>query len=784
MFSIKNCSLSFCFTVIFLMLKMNASAQTGGSAFLSNEKVQASIGENGNIEILKFKTDEGWKEVAFRNDCMGGPAFHINHRPLDFDYDSRRKCFYVLEFGIMYSLYYTLEGGSLVLNASIENRSTFDYEPVSAGIIIGLDALMEAYPSWNEKHFPTLLRAEKSHFWGYAMSPSGTIVGIASPDAIASWSINYFKDHYVKSFNVDLLNKNPLPERHPHGLSKLVPGEKRLWKIYLTKINSLSDVKFVMSELCDAPMIDAKGDYTFFGDEKKSINIISDDSITVELISPDGVSESFEPIKYSKRNWTVGLSLDGSCGHYRLLARNSHGKQSEALLYKRKPWSYYLDKARMQTLDMPPQPSIYAESYYSGYTIYEGKRYVPEKKADERLDSIFRDIFKTMYRDTENGLYVIPNVRVQSIYTAIGVLVRAYKAWGRIEDIEMAGKLADHLIKCYQSEDGVYRNSGGIYYTSVIYGTKPMFELALVEKEIGGRDKEWIKKSERHYSSAKRAVEDLLNKLDNIQTEGEQTFEDGMISCSALQLGFYALLTEYAEERKRYTEALRYMLDKHACLAQTEIPDARMNGGTLRFWEGWYDIRLKPHVLNSPHGWSSWRTYATYYMYLLTGEEKWLRETMDAVSSAMQVIDVRRDGYMNWGFIPDPYVEATYAVEDSLHKGKTVFTTGIIGEQYMPLTLRWRKDHGGDNTVHEHFKMLSEVALPNAFIIEREDGTFITYNCDLKRKGKSLYITPYDDVVVRIHCNLKKKYRIQVAGKPVEYKVGEGMHWLEIKSEI
>lgn len=97
----------------------------------------------------------------------------------------------------------------------------------------------------------------------------------------------------------------------------------------------------------------------------------------------------------------------------------------------------------------------------------------------------------------------------------------------------------------------------------------------------------------------------------------------------------------------------------------------------------------------------------------------------------------------------------------------------------MSLTLRWRKDHGGDNTVHEHFKMLSEVALPNAFIIERDDGTFITYNCDLKRKGRLLYITPYEDVVVRIHCNLKKKYRIHVSGRNVEYKAGEGMHWLE-----
>ncbi len=33
---------------------------------------------------------------------------------------------------------------------------------------------------------------------------------------------------------------------------------------------------------------------------------------------------------------------------------------------------------------------------------------------------------------------------------------------------------------------------------------------------------------------------------------------------------------------------------------------------------------MLPNMFNSPHGWSGWRGYATYYAYLLTGEERWL----------------------------------------------------------------------------------------------------------------------------------------------------------------
>ena len=40
----------------------------------------------------------------------------------------------------------------------------------------------------------------------------------------------------------------------------------------------------------------------------------------------------------------------------------------------------------------------------------------------------------------------------------------------------------------------------------------------------------------------------------------------------------------------------------------------------MRYWEAQYDVHMLPNMISSPHGWSAWRAYATYYAYLLTGD--------------------------------------------------------------------------------------------------------------------------------------------------------------------
>ena len=109
------------------------------------------------------------------------------------------------------------------------------------------------------------------------------------------------------------------------------------------------------------------------------------------------------------------------------------------------------------------------------------------------------------------------------------------------------------------------------------------------------------------------------------------TFEDGMISCSALQVGMFALLQEDPASRQHYAQAMMDILESHDCLTQLKVNDGRRRGGTMRFWEAQYDVLMLPNMFNSPHGWSAWRAYASYYAYLLTLDERYLKESIRQV---------------------------------------------------------------------------------------------------------------------------------------------------------
>lgn len=154
--------------------------------------------------------------------------------------------------------------------------------------------------------------------------------------------------------------------------------------------------------------------------------------------------------------------------------------------------------------------------------------------------------------------------RIQNTSGTIGLLVDKYEAYGDIEDLKKASRLADWLANTWQRKDGAYVNHNTVY-TSVIYVAKSMLELTLAERELGQKDPMWKKAAQRHYASAKRAVDQLVASQGDFQTEGELTFEDGMISCSALQIGMLALMQEDEKERRHYTDAMLQILESHDC---------------------------------------------------------------------------------------------------------------------------------------------------------------------------------------------------------------------------
>jgi hypothetical protein len=197
-------------------------------------------------------------------------------------------------------------------------------------------------------------------------------------------------------------------------------------------------------------------------------------------------------------------------------------------------------------------------------------------------------------------------------------------------------------------------------------------------------------------------------------------------------------------------------------------------------------------MLNSPHGWSSWKTYATWYLYLLTGEEALLRQTMDTLGACVQAIDVD-SAELRWGFISDPCIATRVFRQDAQHPGQGSYTEEVLGEEYIEMISGWWQapegeatggywEQGGccDNDVHEHFKCLEEVALTSAYVIEHADGSLAAWNCRARWQGSELLVEPAEDGVTGVHLNLRGAHpgRVVFAGAAATFS-GAGMFWVQ-----
>ena len=162
-------------------------------------------------------------------------------------------------------------------------------------------------------------------------------------------------------------------------------------------------------------------------------------------------------------------------------------------------------------------------------------------------------------------------------------------------------------------------------------------------------------------------------------------------------------------------------------------------------------------MLNSPHGWTSWKTYATYYLYLLTGKLSYLRDTMDTLGACMQCVDAQ--GVLHWGYVADPWVKGRCLSRET-RPGHIRFTETVVGETYLPMIsdwyrepegamplqylssatdeTHWAEEYGGscDNDVHEHFKCLTETVFGKAFV-HLAGGCPVLYNC---RSGEDGFV--------------------------------------------
>lgn len=754
---------------------------------------------DGHIEKYEICHPGQQQEVLFRADAHKGPAYEgislINQGSLKFE---NKKD------DIFYQLHYQTERDHPVLVCTVTNMGKAVYSPERLRLYWGVNSEMHCYPEWDKQYFPTMVRCEKNFAWGYFMSPKQEVFAFACEDPVASYGLNYIYEgwlkwkwgHQIKTASFDLLHSLPLPQRHPQNQTSLLPGESKTWTIHFGMIEDLNRLQPVVSEWSKASLVELSEYTVEKGKEIEATFQRADQIQSVRLINPHGKNSLLSFDRRERRFGKLILPSDTLAGLYRLIVKAKNGKEAEATYFIRNSWSWYMQQGRDFVATNPPLFSNSCETFYSYYTAFLGAKHFPAPQKDKALENHFNKVFPH-FIDTVSWTPQSNSApdRLQNFSSLLGILIDLWEATQNMAYLEKAAHIGDLICSArFQWEDGSYR-SKQTHYTAVIYPAKSMLELVEAEKRFI-HDPIWKERVERHYASAEKAVNDLLVRRDNIQTEGDLTFEDGMISCSALQLALFGLTQESADVRSIYAAAARYMMNKHQCLQQLKIPDCRMRGATLRYWEA-LDIYFVPNqVMNSPHGWTAWKIYASYYLYLLTGELFYLTDFMETLGACAQIMDL--SGNLRWGFVPDPYVKGKVCVERPDLKNHPMEVDSIIGEQYLDMISPWlrpddentvckfgERGGAGDNTVQEIFKAMEECALTSAYVYVNEMGEVRSYNCRVsiledKKHGCRLLIYPSDSIIRRIHLNSKcvVYYSTFLQNHTYEEQHFQGMKWV------
>jgi len=785
--------------LIFCVSAVNHEAQ---KTIIDNDELKLVLDEKNMIRELVFKEQD--QNISFLENEFAGFSWYIAEKdgeianpPSILENDKIRAVYKDLKF----ETEYTYDRGRLKISTSVTNNGNLPCQPEKLGLRAGINAYMESYPEWLDNYFPTMLRCERTHLWGYFMNPDGQILTIATREPVASWSMEYpktiwgeypyiFYGHRIASVNLDIFNTLPLPERHPQDMWQLQPGETRQFHIFLQAAHNIEDIPGQLSANSDAPYIDVPRT-AYDKSIPVTLSVIGSKIKSIDVISPSG--HLIEPhIEDKSGKVHCSLKQVTEPGLYTIRAENSRGMISEASFSVLKPYSWYMQKAMKAVIDYPQKASTsHLECWYGFHTAFAGGKHFPGNEYVKMADAHFRDVYPLIF-DTVHFEPLGSKWRICNVGSWIGILVDRYELSGNRNDLDHALGFADYLLNT-QSADGVYR-AGNAHYTSVIYPAKNLMELLEAMKPL--LDKPGIRNSyDKIFRSVQRAMDELAQSKGDIATEGQLTFEDAMISCSALQLFAFARLQDDEKERRKYTQAGFHYLEQHDCLEQLVIPDARMRSATLRYWEAQYDVLITSNMFNSPHGWSSFTTYANYYAYMLSGEIKYLQRTFNGLGSAMQVIDFGT-GKLRWAFITDPYLMvrqvnrnidgATPLDYPGMHYHADLYPHDelVMGEQYVDMVSDWFFANSTDNDVHEHFKCLEEIALTKAYLAEKPNGDLITFNCTAERNGKTITIKPGEPIIENIHLNLRKKYTVlvQTADEAVEAEAAKGMSWLNIRT--
>ncbi len=310
-----------------------------------------------------------------------------------------------------------------------------------------------------------------------------------------------------------------LPKRHPQNLKVMKSGEVYENILYLIPVKKKARIKEAISTVAKVPMVDAET-YTKAVGEKLQVKVFGEDEgARTTLVCPDGtVCEDINAPLTEK-------------GLYTLSVKNINGKECEANFFVRDDWKYYLKAAAENALSKPPKATTHTESFYGLFSAFLYAKHSHDTEYLKKAEAAFLESMQYMFDMEQCEPLVIPE-RIQNISAFISLLVDLYEAAPseNLHYLEKASKFAEQLLQV-QDESGAYR-CNKTHYTCVIYVAKSMLELVLAERESGIWELQ--QKAEIHFDSAKRAVDELVLHLDNIETEGEMTLRKNILEAVIL----------------------------------------------------------------------------------------------------------------------------------------------------------------------------------------------------------------------------------------------------------
>ena len=204
---------------------------------------------DGSINKLIWENN---LEVKFRQDEYSGPSIFIwpkeGSEPIKVKFHPAMGSLKGTYNHLLFDIHYEESNYQLELTIFIQNCSNHDFTPKRLELRLGIDTYMEKFPDWNHDLFPTMIRCENTHTWGYMRSSKGDLLALVSKDPIASWHHHYSRtyydsvhsdiSHHIYTTSLDLLNEGPLPKCHPQSLNCIPAGESKVFRILLAYVEN------------------------------------------------------------------------------------------------------------------------------------------------------------------------------------------------------------------------------------------------------------------------------------------------------------------------------------------------------------------------------------------------------------------------------------------------------------------------------------------------------------------------------------------------------------------